>query len=59
MNLTVEAAVPDVEFNEIRWKAIRGADSETPPPVRSALVRGIFQEDNDQPETCFTCLTSR
>jgi len=27
-----------VEFNEIVWKAIRGAASEMPAPVRSAFV---------------------
>ncbi len=39
MNLSVEDAIPDVEFNEIIWKSIRGADSEMPAPVRSAFVR--------------------
>lgn len=39
MNLAVEDAIPDVEFNEIIWKAIRGSDSEMPAPVRSAFVR--------------------
>lgn len=38
LNLVVEDAIPDVEFNEIVWKAIRGADSEMPAPVRSAFV---------------------
>ena len=38
-NLTEEDAVPDVEFNEIIWKAIRGRNSEMPAPVRSAFVR--------------------
>jgi YVTN family beta-propeller protein len=39
MNLAIEDAIPDVEFNEIIWKAIRGADAEMPAPVRSAFVR--------------------
>jgi DNA-binding beta-propeller fold protein YncE len=38
-NLAVENAIPDIEFNEIVWKAIRGPDSVMPPPVRSAFVR--------------------
>ena len=38
MDLTREDAIPDIEFNEITWKAMRGADSEMPPPVRSAFV---------------------
>jgi hypothetical protein len=33
--------VPDVEFNEIIWKAIRGANSAMPAPVRSAFVRVV------------------
>jgi YVTN family beta-propeller protein len=41
LNLAEEDAVPDVEFNEIIWKAIRGADSEMPAPVRSAFVRVV------------------
>jgi YVTN family beta-propeller protein len=41
LNLTEEDAVPEVEFNEIIWKAIRGADSEMPAPVRSAFVRVV------------------
>lgn len=45
MNLSVEDAIPDVEFNEIIWKAIRGADSEMPAPVRSAFVR--VGDDNE------------
>jgi hypothetical protein len=46
MNLAVEDAIPDVEFNEIIWKAIRGAGSEMPAPVRSAFVR--IEEDEDE-----------
>jgi YVTN family beta-propeller protein len=41
-----EDAVPDVEFNEILWKSIRGADSPMPSPVRSAFVR-VMDEDDD------------
>ncbi len=32
---------PDLEFNEILWKAIKGGDSVMPAPVRSAFVRPI------------------
>ena len=38
LNLTEEDAAPDIELNEIIWKAIRGANSEMPAPVRSAFV---------------------
>jgi hypothetical protein len=38
MNLTIEDAVPEIEFNEIIWKSVRGADSPMPAPVRAPLV---------------------
>jgi hypothetical protein len=41
LNFAEEDAVPEVEFNEIIWKAIRGANSEMPAPVRSAFVRVV------------------
>jgi hypothetical protein len=41
LNLAEEDAVPDVEFNEIISKAIKGANSEMPAPVRSAFVRVV------------------
>ena len=42
-----EDTLPDVEFNEIIWKAVRGADSVMPAPVRSAFVRQIDDDDDD------------
>lgn len=45
-NLKVEDAIPDVEFNEIIWKAVKGKDSKMPAPVRSAFVK-IHSKDND------------
>jgi len=45
MNLAVEDAIPDVEFNEIIWKAVRGAQSVMPAPVRSAFVTVVEDED--------------
>ncbi|MGA9365490.1 MAG: bifunctional YncE family protein/alkaline phosphatase family protein [Bacteroidota bacterium] len=39
LNFAEEDATPDIEFNEIIWKAIRGSTSEMPAPVRSAFVR--------------------
>jgi hypothetical protein len=38
MDLTREDAVPEIEFNEILWKAVKGADSEMPAPVRAPWV---------------------
>jgi YVTN family beta-propeller protein len=40
LNLAVEDAVPEIEFNEIVWKAVKGINSELPPVVRSAFVQG-------------------
>jgi DNA-binding beta-propeller fold protein YncE len=41
LNLAIEDAVPEREFNEILWKAIKGDDSELPPLTRSAFVHVI------------------
>jgi len=47
MNLTKEDAIPEAEFNEIIWKAVRGAQSPMPPPVHAAFVRPISKRDKD------------
>jgi hypothetical protein len=49
MDFSKEDAAPDVEFNEIIWKAVRGADSQMPAPVRSAFVR-VIEDDDDEEE---------
>ncbi len=46
LNLSREDAIPDVEFNEIIWKAMRGERSVMPPPVRSGFVRLEAQEED-------------
>lgn len=38
LNLEIEDRADDLVFNEIIWKAVRGADSSMPPPVRAAFV---------------------
>jgi hypothetical protein len=38
LNLEVEDQADDLVFNEIIWKAVKGADSPMPPPVRAAFV---------------------
>jgi YVTN family beta-propeller protein len=43
-----EDSLPDIEFNEIIWKSVRGADSRMPAPVRSAFVRAIEDDDDDE-----------
>jgi hypothetical protein len=43
-DLTVEDAADDLLFNEVIWKAVRGADSPMPPPRRAAFVRVLDGE---------------
>ena len=43
-----EDTLPDIEFNEVIWQSVKGANSPMPAPVRSAFVRVI--EDNDDEE---------
>jgi len=45
-----EDTLPDIEFNEIIWKSVRGADSIMPAPVRSAFVRELDVDDDDEHE---------
>jgi DNA-binding beta-propeller fold protein YncE len=40
-NFTREDAAPDVEFNEIIWKAVKGEDSVMPALVKSAYVKVV------------------
>lgn len=46
-NLAVEDAIPDIEFNEIIWKNIKGANAEMPAPVRGGFVKSIVDKDDD------------
>jgi hypothetical protein len=46
-NLYREDAAPDVEFNEIIWKSVKGGASEMPAPVRSAFVAPGERDDDD------------
>lgn len=48
LNFTREDAVPDMLFNEILWKAIKGKNSVMPPPVRSAFVKVVHKIDQDK-----------
>jgi YVTN family beta-propeller protein len=48
MNLAEADRAPDLELNEIVWKAVRGAHSVMPPPVRAAFVRPLEDEDEDE-----------
>lgn len=45
-----EDTLPDIEFNEIIWKSVKGAHSPMPAPVRSAFVRVIEDADDEEHE---------
>jgi YVTN family beta-propeller protein len=45
-----EDTLPDIEFNEVIWKSVKGADSPMPAPVRSAFVRVIEDDDDEEKE---------
>ena len=47
-NLAKLDAVPERAFNEVLWKAIKGMDSEMPPPVRAAWVKVTHSEKEDE-----------
>jgi YVTN family beta-propeller protein len=42
-----EDTLPDIEFNEVIWMSVHGANSRMPAPVRSAFVRAIEGDDDD------------
>jgi len=48
MNLEEADQAPDLELNEIIWKAVRGADSVMPPPVRAAFIRALEGDDDEE-----------
>jgi YVTN family beta-propeller protein len=48
LDFTKEDAAPDIEFNEIIWRAVKGAQSQMPAPVRSAFVRAVEGDDDDE-----------
>jgi hypothetical protein len=43
-----EDTLPDIEFNEVIWMSVHGANSRMPAPVRSAFVRAIDDDDDDE-----------
>jgi hypothetical protein len=46
-NLAVEDAVPDIPFNEVIWKAIKGKNSVMPTPRHSAFLKLQEKADDD------------
>nr|MCU0355728.1 hypothetical protein [Cytophagales bacterium] len=47
-NLTDVDAAPDLEFNEVIWKAVRGEDSVMPPPRRAAFLVTVEEDEEDE-----------
>jgi len=48
MNLEEADQAPDLELNEIIWKAMRGRDSVMPPPVRAAFIKPLEEEEEEE-----------
>ena len=47
LNLEKEDQADDLVFNEIIWKAVKGAHSPCPPPVRAAFFIPVKPPDED------------
>jgi hypothetical protein len=45
-DFTKEDRIPDLEFSEVIWKAVKGEQSEMPAPRRAAFVK-VEAEDKD------------
>ncbi len=50
IDLSKEDRVPDMLFSQIIWKAVKGEHSEMPAPRRSAFVKNIEDEDEEEGE---------
>jgi YVTN family beta-propeller protein len=46
-NFSKEDAIPDDEFSEVIWKAVKGINSQMPAPKRAAFVKQSKQKDDD------------
>jgi hypothetical protein len=49
-NLSVMDAAPDLEFNEVIWKTIKGLNSTMPSPVRSAFILHFEEKEEESEE---------
>lgn len=47
-NLAVMDAAPDLEFNEVIWKTIKGLNSVMPSPVRSAFILHFEESEEEE-----------
>jgi DNA-binding beta-propeller fold protein YncE len=50
MDLDEPDRAPDLELNEIIWRAVKGPASTMPPPVRAAFVRPHDKDDRESEE---------
>lgn len=48
LDFSKEDAAPDIEFNEIIWKSVHGANAQMPAPVRSAFVRAVADDEEKE-----------
>jgi hypothetical protein len=46
-DMSHEDRVPDLEFNEVLWKIVKGEDSEMPAPRRGAFLRYSAEEEDE------------
>ncbi len=46
-DMSAQDRIPDLEFNEVLWKIVKGEDSEFPPLRRAAFLRYSEEEDED------------
>jgi YVTN family beta-propeller protein len=44
-NMEVMDAAPDLAFSEVIWKAVKGLNSKMPPPVRSAFIKPMKEDE--------------
>jgi YVTN family beta-propeller protein len=49
-DFTKEDRIPDKEFTEVIWKAVKGVDAVVPAPRRAAFVKQNNQKDDDDGE---------
>jgi len=47
MDMSEADRAPDLELNEIIWRAVRGPAASMPPPVRAAFLRPVADDDDD------------
>ena len=47
INLRLEDSEPDIAFNEVIWKTVRGIEAEMPAPRRGAFLKELESEDQD------------